>query len=69
MRIPGLTNLPNVPMPKQARVEELNKAVWDYLRTGLSFDEANTVKHGAEANVRALLDGLMTRTKAQEEAP
>lgn len=54
---------PNIPVPKAARVEELHKAIWDYLRTGLSFDEANTVKHEAEASVQALLDGVIQRAK------
>lgn len=60
-------SIPNIPVPTVARVEALHKAIWDYLRTGLSFDEANTVKHEAEANTKALLDGMIARKK--QEAP
>ncbi|WP_395089282.1 hypothetical protein [Armatimonas sp.] len=55
--------IPNIPVPKQARVEELHKAVWDYLRTSLSFDEANTVKHQAEQAAQRALDAIITITK------
>lgn len=55
--------IPNIPVPKQVRVTALNKTVWDYLRTGLSFDEANTVKHQAEAEVQAALDAIITNAK------
>lgn len=58
--------IPNIHLPKQARVEEVRKAVWDYLRTGLSFDDANAVKHEAEADVQALLDGIIARKKQEE---
>lgn len=57
--------LPNIPIPAQARREQLHKAIWDYLRTGLSFDEANAVKHEAEGACRAALDEIIERGKQQ----
>ena len=64
MMIPGIPHIPNIPIPTQARREELHKAIWDYLRTGLSFDEANAVKHEAEAETEALLGKIIAGAKA-----
>lgn len=54
-----------LPIPTEARRAVLNRALWDYLRTGLSYDEAEAIKHEAERKVELLLKDLMDQAKAK----
>jgi uncharacterized protein (DUF2267 family) len=59
MKIPNISNIPKIPIPAPLRVAVLRRAIWDTLRTRLSYDEANAVKAEAEARVEAVLLDLM----------
>lgn len=52
-------SLPIVPIPAPVRSWMLRKAIWDFLRTRLSFDQANAVKAEAEAAVAAVLEDII----------
>lgn len=61
-------DIPNIPIPPQFRRDELNKAVWDYIRgNGLSFDEATAVKHEAEQAAANALDAIIARVQGARE--
>ena len=56
-------SIPNVPIPTPLRGWILRKAIWDYLRKSLSYDQANAVKARAEAVVAASLDDIIAGAK------
>ena len=54
-------SIPVIPIPAPLRSWLLRKAIWDYLRTRLTFDQANAVKADAEAAVAAVLEDAVQR--------
>jgi len=56
-------SIPAIPIPAPIRSWLLRKAIWDYLRTRLSFDEATSVKGQAEAAVAATLEDIIQGAK------
>lgn len=48
--------LPNVPIPAPVRMALLKKAIWDTLRTRLSYDQAKAVQAQAEAAVAIVIE-------------
>jgi hypothetical protein len=56
-------NLPNIPVPGPLRTAVLRRAIWDTLRTQLSYDQASAVKAEAEARVEAVLVDILKEAK------
>lgn len=56
-------NIPLIPIPKPLRVAVLRRAIWDTLRTRLSYDEAKLVQAEAEARCEAVLAELMESSR------
>lgn len=55
--------IPNIPIPKPLRAAVLKRAIWDTLRTELSYDEAKAVQAETEARVLAVLEDAMRGSK------
>lgn len=63
--------IPSIPIPKPIRQAVLRRAVWDALRSELSYDQSKAVQAEAEARISAVLDDLMqptTRTMRLNDA-
>lgn len=56
-------NIPILPIPKPIRAAVLRRAIWDTLRTELSYDQALAVKAEAEARVEAVLVDILKEAK------
>jgi hypothetical protein len=57
----GIPTIPKIAIPAPVRSWMMRKAVWDYLRTRLTYDQANMVKADAEAAVSAVLEDAILR--------
>lgn len=53
--------IPNIPIPTPVRTALLKKAIWDTLRTKLSYDQAKTVQTQAEAAVFLVIEDAVVQ--------
>lgn len=57
-------NIPKIPIPSFLRQKVLTRALWDTLRTQLSYDEALTVKASVESSVDEIMRQAVAKAKA-----
>ena len=60
-----MAKIPSIHIPTVLRTALLKKAIWDTLRTQLSYDQAKTVQSETEANVFIIIEKAIVRGKAE----
>lgn len=56
-----MPKIPTVSIPAVVRTALLKKAIWDLLRTKLSYDQAKSVQFQVEADVFLVLEDAIVR--------
>lgn len=56
-----MSKIPSVHIPTVIRTALLKKAIWDSLRTKLSYDQAKSVQSQVEADVFLVLEDAIVR--------
>lgn len=56
-----MSKIPNIAIPAPVRMALLKKAIWDTLRTKLSYDQAKGVQSQVEAAVSLVIEDAINR--------